>query len=96
MAITGELRRTLVNHKVDLLTAFAKFDMNGDGIISADEFRVGFKGLDFGLTDLEVSNLMAILDDDMSGGLDYDEFIMQFRFILHILHILHIYMGRSG
>jgi Ca2+-binding EF-hand superfamily protein len=79
MAITGELRRTLVNHKVDLLTAFAKFDTNGDGIISADEFRVGFKGLDFGLTDLEVSNLMAILDDDMSGGLDYDEFIMQFR-----------------
>ena len=50
MAITGELRRTLVNHKVDLLTAFAKFDMNGDGIISADEFRVGFKDLDFGLT----------------------------------------------
>ena len=132
MAITGELRRTLVNHKVDLLTAFAKFDMNGDGIISADEFRVGFKDLDFGLTgasatlrsapaphvtmypcritygshthpplhacaindahgsfifcvepallsDLGVSNLMAILDDDMSGGLDYDEFIMQFR-----------------
>ena len=39
---------------------------------------------------------MAILDDDMSGGLDYDEFIMQFRFILHILDILHVYLGRSG
>eukprot|EP01052_Picozoa_sp_SAG31_P021458 SAG31_NODE_1661_length_7596_cov_4.503802_3_plen_71_part_00 len=47
-AISGELRRLLMKNKMNLMEAFARFDTNGDGIISAEEFADGFARMDFG------------------------------------------------
>ena len=69
----------LVANRMNLLDAFSNFDANGDGVISAEEFRDGFARMDFGLEDAEVEQFLELLDADGSGGLDYDEFLQQFR-----------------
>ena len=53
---------------------FAKFDADGSGTLSADEFGMGLYELGIDLSDAEYAAMMASADADRSGELDYDEF----------------------
>lgn len=55
--------------------AFALFDADGDGAISAKEFRQGMAALNLHLRFDEIDDLMQICDHTGDGTISYDEFI---------------------
>ena len=55
--------------------AFALFDADGDGAISAKEFRQGMAALNLHLRYDEIDDLMHLCDQDKCGAVSYDEFI---------------------
>ena len=50
--------------------AFAVFDKDGSGTISADELRQVMKSLGEDLTDKEIDEMLAEADKDKSGTID--------------------------
>ena len=44
-------------------------------MISKKEFREGWITLNLGLTYDEIDDLMALVDEDKSGSISYDEFL---------------------
>ena len=60
--------------RIRLQDAFERFDTNGDGEISEEEFRAGARGLDSGLSLQQIEDLLAVLEKTESGGVDYTEF----------------------
>jgi calcium-dependent protein kinase len=73
----------IVNHLVtkddknELLELFQQFDKNGDGVLSKDEILAGYREI---LGDVEAEKeaerIMAEVDIDKSGTIDYNEFIL--------------------
>ena len=55
--------------------AFALFDADGDGAISAKEFRQGMAALNLHLRYDEIDDLMRLCDQGGDGVVQYDEFI---------------------
>lgn len=55
--------------------AFALFDADGDGAISAREFRQGMAALNLHLRYDEIDDLMHLCDSGGDGEVSYDEFI---------------------
>lgn len=55
--------------------AFALFDADGDGSISAKEFRQGMAALNLHLRFDEIDDLMQICDSAGDGSISYDDFI---------------------
>lgn len=55
--------------------AFALFDADGDGAISAKEFRQGMAALNLDLRYDEIDDLMHLCDRGGDGEVSYDEFI---------------------
>jgi Ca2+-binding EF-hand superfamily protein len=55
--------------------AFALFDADGDGAISAREFRQGMSALNLHLRFDEIDDLMHLCDKGGNGQISYDEFI---------------------
>ena len=55
--------------------AFSLFDSDGDGSISAKEFRQGMAALNLHLRYDEVDDLMHLCDTSGDGSISYDEFI---------------------
>ena len=64
--------------KAQLQNTFLLIDSNGDGRLSTDELVAGFKML-FGASypaEEEVAKIMANLDIDNNGYIDYTEFVL--------------------
>jgi Ca2+-binding EF-hand superfamily protein len=59
----------------NLRRAFALFDADGDGAISAKEFRQGMSALNLHLRYDEIDDLMRLCDTGGDGKISYDEFI---------------------
>ncbi|RMZ88738.1 hypothetical protein DV736_g4030, partial [Chaetothyriales sp. CBS 134916] len=55
--------------------AFAVFDKDGSGTISADELRQVMKSLGEDLTDAEIDEMIREADKDRDGTIDYEEFV---------------------
>jgi Ca2+-binding EF-hand superfamily protein len=53
------------------------FDMNGDGMISRQEFRLGFNSLEIGLSYDEIDDLMRMISSRGDGRISYDDFIQK-------------------
>lgn len=55
---------------------FTDFDKNGDGVLSYEEFKLGYSSL-YGtaLQSIEMNEILSIIDKDKSGKIEYDEFI---------------------
>jgi calcium-dependent protein kinase len=67
---------TSKEEKQQLMDTFKALDKNGDGILSKDEILEGYKQImDEEEAEAEVSRIMAMVDLDKSGAIDYTEFI---------------------
>ena len=58
--------------------AFTAMDLNKDGVLSVDDFKKGLRVLKIGLMPWEVSEFVSVIDNDMSGTIDRQEFIEMF------------------
>lgn len=58
--------------------AFAVFDKDGSGTISADELRQVMKSLGEDLTDREIDEMIAEADKDRNGSIDCEFFPSSF------------------
>lgn len=56
--------------KAELLKVFKQLDTNGDGQLTMEELKLGYDKT-IGITDEEINQLMAKLDNDRSGAIDY-------------------------
>tara|TARA_B000000441_G_C21722601_1_gene340200 strand:- start:1197 stop:1412 length:216 start_codon:yes stop_codon:yes gene_type:complete len=58
---------------------FSDFDLNDDGNIDKEEFKLGLK--EIGIEDLsqnEIDEVMSFLDTDNNGTVDFEEFKFYF------------------
>ena len=101
--MTAALKDALVQHGTNLYSVFSAFDTNGDGMLSAAEFRKGFQGLTgMGLSEELLEQLMAVLDTDFNGTIDYREFSECFarverakKLAQHVGQILHALISQQ-
>ena len=54
---------------------FYLFDLNGGGTIDAEELEKALHSVDIKLTQKEVADLLAVIDDDGNGEIDFYEFL---------------------
>jgi centrin-1 len=59
----------------DIKTAFDIFDGDGSGTVDPQELKVAFQQLGFEGNNKFIYQILAELDDDYSGGIDFKEFI---------------------
>ena len=78
MNLKRELAGMFKMSNVGLEQQFRGFDANGDGEISADEFRQGLLSLGAQITEQQIDDLVTILDKDGDGVIDYHEFARWF------------------
>jgi calcium-dependent protein kinase len=56
--------------------AFNQLDVNNDGRLSREEIKTGYKKImGIEISDQEVNEIMARVDTDNSGYIDYNEYI---------------------
>jgi len=60
--------------KGEIIKAFAVFDRNKDGYVDADELRHALCNYGEAMTKEEADELLAIVDLDKNGVIDYNEF----------------------
>ena len=63
----------------DLKEAFKVFDINDDGSIEYEEFLETLKGLNLGLTDQQIFELMRSIDENANATIDFNEFASRFQ-----------------
>ena len=56
--------------------AFDRFDINKDGRITVDELRQVFSELGVNLTETEGKNMIAKVDENKNGTVEFEEFIL--------------------
>ena len=59
----------------DIKTAFDIFDNDASGIVDPQELKVAFEKLGFGGSNKFIYQILAELDDDQSGGIEFPEFL---------------------
>ena len=64
-----------------LRAAFAYFDKDGSGAITKEELRVCLQSEEFTMTEDEVQKLIAGVDSNEDGQIDYLEFITMMKSI---------------
>jgi len=69
----------------DYYLAFSSFDKDGNGSISVGELRAVVESLGHTVTDEEIKAMIAEVDADQSGNIDFPEFLalMAFRLMLN-------------
>ncbi|KAH7566576.1 hypothetical protein JRO89_XS08G0191900 [Xanthoceras sorbifolium] len=58
----------------EIKEAFELFDTDGSGTIDAKELNVAMRALGFEMTDEQINQMIADVDKDGSGAIDFDEF----------------------
>ena len=61
--------------RADGAEIFAEFDTDGDGSISREELRLGFKKLGEELSESDLDAIMTLVDADGDGSMNYAEFV---------------------
>ena len=83
--VIEQIVSTLYEYRVELAAAFRMFDLDGNGVISADEFRQGLQALTgltgSPITDMQADEMLAALDVNGDGSINYDEFVGAFRLV---------------
>ena len=63
------------NSEEEMFDAFRVFDSNGNGYISAADLRHVMTNLGETITDNEIDNIIAEIDIDGDGQINYEEFV---------------------
>ncbi|CAE7838556.1 pef-1, partial [Symbiodinium sp. KB8] len=75
----------LYEYRIELRAAFEKFDLDGSGTVSKDEFRLGLRALTAALgspmSDMQADELLEALDKNGDGLLSYQEFLDGFQIV---------------
>ncbi|KAK1301760.1 putative calcium-binding protein CML13 [Acorus calamus] len=61
--------------KQEIKEAFELFDTDGSGTIDAKELNVAMRALGFEMTDEQINQMIADVDKDGSGAIEFDEFV---------------------
>ncbi|XP_069114937.1 uncharacterized protein [Argopecten irradians] len=72
---THKCTQTQEEREADLQSAFKMIDKNKNGYISIKEFRSLLKNVGDRLSDEEVAEMIALVDTDNDGKLNYEEFV---------------------
>lgn len=64
-----------VDPQAEILEAFKVFDVDGNGTITADELKQVMGNLGHPITDDEVQAMIARVDTNADGKIDYNEFV---------------------
>ncbi|KAJ8567252.1 hypothetical protein K7X08_019460 [Anisodus acutangulus] len=59
----------------EIKEAFELFDTDGSGTIDARELNVAMRALGFEMTEQQGDQMIADVDKDVSGAIDFDEFV---------------------
>ncbi|KNC52834.1 serine/threonine protein phosphatase [Thecamonas trahens ATCC 50062] len=79
--LVNEIGKRLFEHEADLSEIFHKFDADESGTVDIEEFGRIVKYLGYTLTPEEHDRLMAFVDTDGSGHLDYEEWLAAFAVV---------------
>ena len=75
-SIKPHRRRTLTNDEIESCrTAFAEFDKDNSGAIDRYELKATLESMGQNPTDEELFDMIAAVDDDNSGEIDFSEFL---------------------
>lgn len=77
--IIEKLRVLLTSSPKSLQDIFNEFDEDGNGYISAVEFRNVIRKLGVGLSSRDIDALLAKIDTNQDGRIDYVEFMSKFK-----------------
>lgn len=77
--IIEKLRVLLTSSPKSLQDIFNEFDEDGNGYISAVEFRNAIRKLGVGLSSRDIDALLAKIDTNQDGRIDYVEFMSKFK-----------------
>ncbi|KAL5557013.1 hypothetical protein UlMin_039249 [Ulmus minor] len=61
--------------RLEIKEAFELFDTDGSGTIDAKELNVAMRALGFEMTEEQINQMIADVDKDGSGAIDFDEFV---------------------
>jgi Ca2+-binding EF-hand superfamily protein len=61
------------------MQAFAAFDKNKDGFITAEELQLGMQQLGTQMTDEQIAAMIRAVDKDADGKVDFKEFSQMFQ-----------------
>lgn len=83
--VIEQIVSVLYDYRIELAAAFEKFDLDGSGTVSSEEFRLGLRALTGALgaplTDMQAQELLKALDKNGDGQLSYAEFLDGFRIV---------------
>ena len=71
--VAGAIRDRKIGDRLHVL--FNRFDKDGRGILTEDEFIMGFGAFDPSLTELETKIMYKEADTDHTGEVDYNQFV---------------------
>lgn len=77
--IVEKLRVLVSSSPKSLHDIFYEFDEDGNGYITSVEFRNAIRKLGIGLTSRDIDQLMAKIDTNQDGRIDYYEFMAKFK-----------------
>ncbi len=77
--ILEKLRQIIKTSPKSFEDIFKEFDSDGNGTISQTEFRNALRKLNLGLTLREIDKVMAKMDTNQDGKIDWVEFISKFK-----------------
>jgi len=77
--IIEKLRVLVTSSTRSIHDVFAEFDEDGNGTITNVEFRNAIRKLNIGLTSRDIDQLMAKMDTNQDGLIDYYEFLSKFK-----------------
>ncbi|XP_064625806.1 leucine-rich repeat-containing protein 74A-like [Lineus longissimus] len=66
----------VVEHGIQLVDLFARFDVDGSMSVTYDEFKEGLRDAKIPLTPLQVEQLILCLDQDGDGEIDFSELVI--------------------
>ena len=79
-AFIVRINRWIRSHHSRAIDLFRKFDTDGDGTLSYNEFHAGMRDLDAPCSMLELHVLVRLLDQNKDGQIDYREFSKGVRY----------------
>merc|ERR1711893_144517 len=80
--LPDELKGTAANEIKDM---FNLFDINSDGLITKDEFKIVMETMGHTITDEETDGLWVKFDIDENAGIDVYEFVDMIKELSHLM-----------